>query len=150
MEQAITNQKIQVVMINTKTKTLEYWLGERLKKSGEISQSARLRNKIDSWFIEKGFKPSHRAYSRYFSEYYNITTAQVIFVNEIDYFDDSLLGSNSWVVVHGFLMPYNALYDFGVMWEIRFKTYTDVDNSTERQLIDTLELLIENGIAYEL
>jgi hypothetical protein len=47
-------------------------------------------------------------------------------------------------------MPYNALYDFGVMWEIREKSYTDVHNSTERQLIDTLELLIENGIAYEL
>lgn len=137
-------------MINTKEKTLEYWLGERLKKSGDVSQSAQLRNRLDAWFIKKGFKPTHRAYSKYFSEYYNNTTSQVISVNEIDYFDDSLLGSNSWVLVYGFLMPYNALYDFGVMWEIREKTYTDVDNSTERQLIDTLELLIDYGIAYEL
>lgn len=137
-------------MINTKEKTLEYWLGEKLVKSGDISQSALLRNKIDSWFIEKGFKPSHRAYSKYLSEYYNITTTQVIFVNEIDYFDDSLLDSNSWVVAHGYLMPYNALYDFGVTWGIREKTYTDVDNSSTKQLRDTLELLIENGVAYEL
>lgn len=142
-------------MINTKEKTLEYWLGERLKQSGEVSLSAQLRNRVDAWFIEKGFKPSHRAYSKYFSEYYNNTTSQVIYVNEIDYFDDSLLGNNSWVVVNdeyeeNFLMPYNALYDFGVMWDIRFKYYTDVDNSTKHQLIDTLRILIENGIAYEL
>ena len=136
-------------MINTKEKTLEYWLGERLKKSGEVSVSAQVRNRLDAWFIKKGFKPTCRAYE-HFSEYYNDTTSQVISVNEIDYFDDSLLGNTSWVLVYGFLMPYNALYDFGVMWEIREKTYTDVDNSTERQLIDTLELLIENGIAYEL
>ena len=141
-------------MINTKEKTLEYWLGERLKKSGEVSVSAQLRNRLDSWFIKKGFKPTHRAYSKYFSEYYNNTTSQVISVNEIDCFDDSLLGSNSWVVVseyeESYLMPYNALYDFGVMWDIRFKSYTDVDNSTKHQLTDTLRLLIEYGIAYEL
>ena len=143
-------------MINTKQTTLEYWLGARLKKNGEASPNTKLRNRLDAWFIDKGFSPTHRAYSQYFSEYYNDKDRQVISVCKIWTFDDSLLGTNSWVVATSrnktgyYLAPYNSLYDFGVMWGKRDKVFTDEDNSNPSQLEDTLELLIENGIAYEL
>jgi hypothetical protein len=142
-------------MINTKEKTLEYWNERKLRQSGHDS-NARKRNYLDAWFINKGFTPVHRAYSKYYSEYYNEQSGQAIYVNEIDYFDDSLMDVNSWALIWSFnktsyyFAPYNALYDFGTMWETREKTYTDRDNSTASQLQETLELLIENGIAYEL
>jgi len=142
-------------MINTKQNTLEHWLDMKLESSNVVSPKCKLRNRLDAWFIDKGFTPMHRAYGKYYSEYYNETTRKALYVNEIDYFDDSLSDTNSWVLVSGeyeesYLMPYNALYDFGVMWKHREKHYTDADNSTKHQLIDTLRLLIQFGIAYEL
>ena len=142
-------------MIKTKENTLEHWLDMRLDTCDDVSQKVQLRNRLDAWFISKGFTPMHRAYGKYYSEYYNEKTRQALYVNQIKYFDDSLLDTNSWVVVsdeyeESYLMPYNALYDFGVMWKHREKHYTDADNSTKHQLIDTLRLIIQFGIAYEL
>lgn len=142
-------------MINTKEKTIEFWNGRKLKQEGSDPWS-RTKNRLDAWFIGKGFTPIHRGYRKYYSEYYNESNRQVIYVNEIDYFDDLLMDVNSWALVFSkercgyYFAPYNALYDFGTMWETREKTYTDRDNSSTKQLQDTLELLIENGIAYEL
>lgn len=142
-------------MINTKEKTIEYWNERKLRQSGYDSNAKR-RNRLDAWFISKGFAPIHRKYAKYYSEYYNEQSGRVISVYEINYFDDSLMDINSWALIRSsnrasyYFAPYNALYDFGTMWETREKTYTDRDNSTASQLQDTLELLIENGIAYEL
>lgn len=142
-------------MIETKETILEYWLGMKLKRHG-YQPEARTRNALDKWFIEKGYKPMHRAYSEHFSEYYNDNDGKAIFVDEIDYFDDALICNEGWVLIWSkercqyFFAPYGAVRDVGIHWGHREITYTDKDNSTEKDLQKTLETLIDLTLAYEL
>lgn len=142
-------------MIETKETILEYWLGMKLKRHGHQLE-AKTRNLLDKWFIEKGFKPMHRAYSEHYSEYYNDNIGKSIFVDDIDFFDDSLICSEAWVLIwnkercHYYFAPYGAVRDVGIQWGHREITYTDKDNSTEADLQKTLETLIDLTLAYEL
>lgn len=143
-------------MIETKLTTLQYWESQKLRRVGHARHDVVTRNKLDSWFINKGFHPVYRAYGEHFAEYYNANNGQVIFVDEIDFFDDSLICSEGWALMWDkdetqyFFAPYNAVRDFGHQWGYRELTYTDLDNSTEDDLQKTLQQLKNNGIAYEL
>jgi hypothetical protein len=142
-------------MIETKETILEYWLGMRLERHG-YQPEARTRNSLDKWFIEKGYKPMHRAYSEHFSEYYNDNDGNAIIVDDIDYFDDALISNEQWALIWSrercqyFIVPYGALRDIGIHWGYREITYTDKDNSTEKDLQQTLETLIDLTLAYEI
>jgi len=142
-------------MIETKQTILEYWIGNRLVRKGHALE-AKTRNKLDAWFIEKGFKPMHRAYSEHFSEYYNEDSGKAIFVDEIDFFDDYFLSNEGWVMIWSkercmyYIAPYGAVRDVGLHWGHRELSYTDKDNSTEKDLQNTLETLIDLTLAYEI
>ena len=142
-------------MIETKETILEYWIGMKLKRKGYALESLT-RNKLDAWFIAKGFAPVHRAYSQHFSEYYNENSGDAVHVDEIEFFEDSLISNNSWVMVWSkercmyYVVPYGALRDVGLHWGHREITYTDKDNSSEKDLQKTLETLINLTLAYEI
>ena len=142
-------------MIETKETILEFWFGMRLRKQGSQPE-ARTRNELDRWFIEKGYKPMHRAYSEHFSEYYNDENRKSILVDEIEFFDDSVMSNEAWVLIwskkrcHYYFAPYGAVRDVGIHWGYREITYTDRDNSSENDLQETLETLIDLTLAYEL
>ena len=142
-------------MIETKETILEFWFGMRLRKQGSQPE-ARTRNELDRWFIEKGYKPMHRAYSEHFSEYYNDENRKSILVDEIEFFDDSVMSNEAWVLIwskkrcHYYFAPYGAVRDVGIHWGYREITYTDKDNSSKNDLQGTLEKLIDLTVAYEL
>lgn len=143
-------------MLETKETILEYWNGMRLTRRGYAKHEAVLRNKLDSWFISKGFNPMYRAFSEHFAEYYNPYSRQAIFVDELMFFNDALVSNEGWGLVYDeaeekhYFAPYNAMRDIGYHWGYRELTYTDVDNSTTEDLQKTITKLKEHGLAYEL
>ena len=147
-------------MITTKETTLE-WLESQVLELADVSPEATLRSKVDSFFMKRGFEPRNFAHSDNFQNYWNVKNSSSLKVNEIDHYNDELLGNDSWVIVRGFvesissepflyIAPYNALQDVGVTWEYRGHYFTSKENSRREDLIHALQILIQNNLAYEL
>jgi|TARA_R110000744_G_C19276162_1_gene553038 hypothetical protein len=143
-------------MITTKETTLE-WLNSQVLGFESVSDEATLRWKVDSFFMKRGFEPRNFSHSDNFQNYWNVKKASSLKVNEVDHYNDELLGNDSWVIIKGFghlyatyIAPYNALQDVGVTWEYRGHYFTSKENSKKEDLLHALQILIQNNLAYEL
>jgi hypothetical protein len=140
-------------MIETKEGMLEYWKEQQLPK-GSVDNVHWLRHKCDEFFLTKGFRPMNYAHSDAFQTYFNEGKGSAIKVTFTRNFDDSLLGNENWIIAsargNDYLAPYNAVRDMGNLWGIRGLYFTDSDNSSQQDLEKSLELLIDNNLAYEI
>lgn len=140
-------------MIETKESILEYWAEMKLPE-GNVDNVHWLRHNCDEFFLKRGFTPMNYPHSDAFQTYFNEDKRSAIKVTLTRNFDDSLLGNENWIIVrtrgNAYLAPYNAVRDAGNLWGVRELFYTDSDNSTEADLQESIELLIDNNLAYEI
>ena len=140
-------------MIETKEGLLEYWKEQSLPK-GTVDNIHWLRHNCDAFFLYKGYRPLNYPHSNAFQTYHNPKGNKAVVVSIARTFDDSLLGNENWIIVeaHGndYVAPYNAVRDMGNIIGARGLYYTDHDNSSNEDLLKSLQVLIENKLAYEL
>jgi hypothetical protein len=140
-------------MIETHETLLEYWKDQALQL-GAVENEDWLRHSCDGFFLSRGYRPTNLPHSDAFQTYWDKRKQSSIKVTAVDTFNDSLLGNENWILVkaHGndYIAPYNAARDMGIIIGARGLYYTDHDNSSNEELLQSLQVLIENKLAYEL
>ena len=137
----------------------------------EVLPKANLRALTDIHFIKRGFQPRFTMGGEAFAEYHNPTADKAVRVTLINTFNDALQDNSSWVIIKrlnmdefgrvvadkqgmvthtNYICHYNTLVDFGSFYDIRSHSYTDIENSENVDLQDSLNILIKEGFAYEL
>lgn len=140
-------------MIETKETLLEYWKDQALPL-GAVDNEYWLRHSCDEFFLSRGYRPTNLPHSEAFQTYWDSNKQTTIIVTAVSTFDDALLGSSNWVIIsangNDYVAPYNAVRDIGNVIGVRGLYHTDSGNSSNEDLLKSLEVLIENKLAYEI